>query len=142
LRDASTDAERVLWQRLRNRQLSGYKFRRQHVIGAYVADFVCLEHHLIVELDGGQHVELAAVDAVRTAFLQATVFRVLRYWNDEVLLRLDDVLADVLRELERHPLPNPLPPAGEGDEQSALESRSAEAPEARALSPLPLAGEG
>jgi adenine-specific DNA-methyltransferase len=130
LRKHATDAERALWQRLRNRQLGGRKFRRQHPIGPYIVDFACIETHLIVELDGGQHLDHAAADAQRTAYLNSEGYRVLRYWNDEVLLRIDDVLGDVLRELEEHPHPDPPPQAGEGDKERPRPS------------PPPQAGEG
>ncbi len=123
LRGLATDAERNLWLRLRNRLLGGWKFRRQHVVGPYVADFACIERRLIVELDGGQHVDRAAADEARTAYLQTQGYRVLRYWNDEVLLRLDDVLADVLRALEKGvdpPSPQPSPASGRGSKASRL----------------------
>jgi very-short-patch-repair endonuclease len=100
LRNAGTDAERRLWQHLRLRQLAGCKFRRQVPIAGYIADFVCPEMKLIVELDGGQHVERHAHDARRTGVLEAEGHRVLRYWNDDVLLRTTEVLEDILRALE------------------------------------------
>ena len=102
---------------LRNRQLGGYKFRRQHPIGRCFADFACVEAGLVVELDGGQHFEPAAVlaDADRSAALRALGFHVLRYTNREALAERDAVLADILNWLNsNHPHPNPLPPAGEG----------------------------
>jgi very-short-patch-repair endonuclease len=114
LRKRSTDAEQLLWQHLRNRQLNGHKFRRQHAIGPFVGDFACIEAGLVIELDGGQHVDDAEADARRTAYLQAQGFRERRYWNDEVLLRLEDVLADVLRALEERPSPQPSPASGRG----------------------------
>ncbi len=85
LRKASTDAEAKLWQGLRARQLNGYKFRRQVPMGNYVADFVCLEARLIVEVDGGQHAERSDYDEARTDWLHAQGFCVLRFWNNEVL---------------------------------------------------------
>ena len=100
LRNAGTDAERRLWQHLRLRQFAGCKFRRQVPIAGYIADFVCPEMKLIVELDGGQHVEQAAYDARRTHALEAEGYRVLRYWNDDVLVRTTGVLEDILRALE------------------------------------------
>ena len=115
LRVASTDAEQTLWRRLRNRQLCGYKFRRQVPITAYIVDFLCLDPPLIVELDGGQHLEHALQDDQRAHFLEANGYRVIRFWNDVVLTRMDEVLAEILRQLELHPHPNPLPPAGEGE---------------------------
>ena len=106
LRNTPTDAEGRLWQQLRRRQLSGFRFRRQMPLAGYIADFVCLEVKLIVELDGGQHLEQVAYDQRRTEVLQGLGFRVLRYWNDEVLLQMPSVLEDILRALahgEEHP---------------------------------------
>ncbi len=110
LRRDQTDAERKLWSRLRAAQL-GVEFRRQHPVAGYYADFCCVEHGLIVELGGGQHVQQQARDRQRTQDLQAAGFRVLRFWNDDALLRTDDVLEAVMRALgdERPPHPNPLP---------------------------------
>ncbi|HEY5971146.1 MAG TPA: endonuclease domain-containing protein [Pseudoxanthomonas sp.] len=100
LRNAATDAERRLWQHLRLKQLGGYKFRRQVPVAGYIADFLCPEMKLIVELDGGQHVEQSAYDAQRTRALEVEGYRVVRYWNDDALLRTFDVLEDILRALE------------------------------------------
>lgn len=117
LRSHSTDAERLLWQRLRDRRLEGFKFRRQHPVAGYIADFACLEARLIVELDGGQHFEPEAQvkDQGRTAVLQRAGFTVLRFDNRQMLQETDAVLA-VVRDwlLVTHPHPNPLPRAGEG----------------------------
>jgi len=118
LRRNSTDAEIAFWSRVRNRQLGGYKFRRQVSIGPYIVDFLCLEVGLVVELDGGQHGP--DVDAHRTVFLKAKNFHVIRFWNNDVLLNMEGVLSVVLGELAlastqaAPPSPNPLPPAGEG----------------------------
>lgn len=98
LRQTSTDAERLLWGALLDRRLNGLKFRRQHAIGPYVADFICLDCRLIVELDGGQH--SAQVDARRTEFLEQAGFRVLRFWNPEVLTKMDTVLETILAAAE------------------------------------------
>ncbi|BBA35440.1 uncharacterized protein sS8_3503 [Methylocaldum marinum] len=92
LRKQQTDAEKLLWSRLRNRQLQGCKFRRQQPIGPYIADFLSLEPKLIIELDGGQHTEQQEQDNQRTRYLQALGYRVLRFWNHEVLNDLDAVL--------------------------------------------------
>lgn len=109
LRRDMTDAERILWRRLRSRELIGWKFRRQHPIGRYIVDFICLEAGLVVELDGGQHAESHA-DAVRTEFLEDAGYRVLRFWNNDVLTQTDAVLAVVLDALaSRCPHLNPLP---------------------------------
>jgi very-short-patch-repair endonuclease len=87
LRQNQTDAEACLWSKLRSRQLLDLKFRRQHSLGSYFADFVCIEIGLIVELDGGQHGDAAALayDAKRSSELVAMGFQVLRFWNNEVL---------------------------------------------------------
>ena len=118
LRQSSPDAERALWRRLRDRQLNGSKFRGQHPIGRYFADFCCVEARLIVELDGGQHFEPEAIeaDARRTAELKAQGFAVLRFTDREALLETDAVLHAILNWLQANrPHPSPLPPAGEGE---------------------------
>lgn len=119
LRAEQTDAERVLWHRLRNRQIADLKFRRQQPLGNYFADFYCHELKLIVELDGGQHVESAG-DAERNAWLSNQGYRVLRAWNHEVLCQTDAVLEAIwlaAREMA-HGAEPPSPPAprppGEG----------------------------
>ena len=88
LRKNQTDAERALWQRLRNRQLLGVKFRRQVPIKGYIADFAALEIKLIIELDGSQHIDNKAADEFRTGFLQREGYKVIRLWNNDVLLRI------------------------------------------------------
>ena len=114
LRRNQTDAERRLWSRLRNRQIAGFKFKRQFPIGPYFADFVCLEPRLAVELDGGQHLEQQTRDAVRTEFLGRLGYRVLRFWDNDVLLRTDAVLESIHAALIC-PSPPPSPrKRGEG----------------------------
>ena len=100
LRKKSTDAEYALWNLLRNRQLVGYKFRRQAPIGRYIVDFLCFERKLVVELDGGQHQEQANYDAERTRVLESRGYRVIRFWNNLVLEDTDAVLQAVLIALE------------------------------------------
>ena len=100
LRASQTDAERLLWRHLRNRGLQGWKFRRQRSIGPYVADFVCMEARLIIEVDGSQHMECRS-DTKRTAYLESKGFRILRFWNNEVLGRAGAVLSSIGDELER-----------------------------------------
>ena len=118
LRTSSTDAEALLWHHLRDRRLAGYKFRRQRPIGTYFADFACLESALVVELDGGQHVEQAVYDDERTRFIESQGFRVLRFWNNDVLTQTPVVLEQILLACQGpHPHPNPLPHAGEGANQ-------------------------
>ena len=99
LRNKATDAERRLWQRLRLKQLNGFKFRRQVPVAGYIADFLCCEVKLVVELDGGQHLKQAAYDEHRTLALQRAGYQMLRYWNDDVLLRTSSVLEDFLVKL-------------------------------------------
>lgn len=98
LRHNLTPAERKLWAVLRNDQL-GISFRRQHAIGSYVVDFCCLKKKLIIELDGGQHLEQQEYDQVRTEFLQAKGYRVLRFWNNDVLSDLNGVIKVILDTL-------------------------------------------
>jgi very-short-patch-repair endonuclease len=97
LRKSQTDAETLLWSKLRSRQLLGLKFRRQHPIGKYFADFACIEIGLIVELDGGQHGEDAAVayDRARSDELAAMGYQVLRFWDNDVLTQTDAVLEKI-----------------------------------------------
>jgi primosomal protein N' (replication factor Y) len=96
LRSNPTEAERRLWHHLRRRQLGGFRFRRQHPIGSYITDFVCLAARLIVEVDGGQHADSPA-DIRRTAWLESRGYRVLRFWNSDVLTNTDGVLT-VIRD--------------------------------------------
>jgi very-short-patch-repair endonuclease len=101
LRRDSTEAERRLWGALRNRRLGGIRFRRQVVVGRYVADFCAAHPKLIVELDGGQHEDHKQYDAARTRFLEANGYLVLRFWNTDVFVRLDDVLTTIGEEARR-----------------------------------------
>jgi len=109
-----------LWSRLRNRQLDGWKFKRQVPKGRYIVDFYCAEARLIVELDGGQHAHAAAVahDARRTTYLQESGFRVARFWNNEVFENLDGVTQAIWHKLQEPPLPDStahsLQPSGRG----------------------------
>jgi adenine-specific DNA-methyltransferase len=101
LRTKPTEAERRLWNHLRRRQLAGFKFRRQHSIDSFICDFICLEAAVIVELDGSQHVDQELYDARRDAFLRAKGFRVLRFWNADVLTHVDTVLETIFEALHR-----------------------------------------
>ena len=101
LRKNATEAERLLWGRLRRRQVSGCKFRRQRQIGPYVCDFVCLESSVIVELDGSQHVAQALYDDNRDSYLRSNGYRVLRFWNADVFGRLDSVVDTIFEALQR-----------------------------------------
>jgi len=98
LRRSMTDAERRLWSVLRSRRLSGYKFRRQHPIGPFIADFACIGHKLIVEADGGQHADSAA-DRRRTARLARQGWRVVRFWNNAILANPAGVADTIVQAL-------------------------------------------
>ena len=99
LRKQATDAERLLWKHLRSRQLDGHKFRRQTPIGPYVVDFLSLEDRLVIELDGGQHADQNDKDQARSARLAGWGFRVLRFWNHEVLGNTEGVLQAIREAL-------------------------------------------
>lgn len=108
LRNNMTDAEQRLWRFLRRKQISGFKFRRQHPFGDYIIDFVCLEAMLAVEVDGSQHNARQAEDAARTEYLKHAGFRVLRFWNNEVMSEIDSVMAVIWRALQEID-PTPIP---------------------------------
>ena len=95
LRRQASDAEYALWKHLRGRRLKGYKFRRQVVIEPYIVDFLCLETKLIIEADGGQHAEQMAYDARRTATLEGMGYKIMRFWNNEILGELQSVLEQI-----------------------------------------------
>jgi very-short-patch-repair endonuclease len=107
LRRRSTRAEAKLWARLRNRALAGRKFRRQYALGRYVADLVCLEARLIIEIDGGQHALPAPADQRRTEWLARQGYLVIRFWNHEVVSNPKGVL-EVIGEALQGPLTLPL----------------------------------
>jgi len=117
LRRNMTDAEQALWKRLQGCQVKSRKFRRQHPFGDFILDFVCLEAKLVVEVDGGQH-NGSAQDLVRDQILESTGFRVMRFWNNQVLNEIESVVEAIWWALEPHPHrthPHPnLPPEGEG----------------------------
>jgi len=96
-----TDAERKLWGILRGRQIEGLKFRRQHPFEDYILDFVCLEAKLIVEADGGRHQERLARDSIRTKALEIAGFRVLQFWNHEVLQQFEAVAEQILQAVSQ-----------------------------------------
>ena len=101
LRSDQTNPENRLWSRLRARQLEGFKFRRQHTIGPFVADFFCLEARLVIELDGSQHADHLEDDERRSEFLRDAGYTVLRIWNNEVISEIDEVLQRIADALER-----------------------------------------
>jgi very-short-patch-repair endonuclease len=101
LRKNATDPERLLWSHLRRRQMAGFKFRRQHSVGPYICDFACVEARVVVELDGSQHAEQSDYDARRDSFLRSSGFRILRFWNNDILSRTAIVLETVYEALHR-----------------------------------------
>ena len=99
LRRRMTEAEKLMWSKLRDRRLDGVKFKRQKPIAGYIVDFVALDLKLIVEIDGRQHAENAAEDAVRTRVLEECGYHVVRFWNHDVLGNIDGVLEALVQEL-------------------------------------------
>ena len=111
LRKKGTDTERLLWKHLRARRFAGFKFRRQQPIGNYIVDFVCFEKKIIVELDGGQHSHpsVKQKDNERDKWLEADGYKVLRFWDNEVLMNTKDVLEEIRKYCSNHPPLSPLP---------------------------------
>ena len=98
-----------LWKYLRDRRLQGLKFRRQEPIGKYIVDFICYEKKLIIECDGGQHKLQAAKDELRDKWLKEQGYKVLRFWDNEVLQNIEGVLEAIIQVCEGHPSPSPFP---------------------------------
>ncbi len=109
LRQQPTDAEHALWKYLRAHRMAGYKFRRQVVIEPYIVDFLCLKVRLIVEVDGGQHLEQIEEDLERSLFLESMDYKVMRFWNNEILGDIDAVLGQIHSYLIEAPSPQPSP---------------------------------
>lgn len=105
-----TEAEKKIWSKVRNKQL-GVKFRRQQPIGNYVVDFVCFEKKLVIEIDGGEHFE-SKRDKIRDKWFQEQGYKVLRFWNNDVLKHTDDVMQAIVNEFS----PSPLSPPFKGGE--------------------------
>lgn len=101
LRKELTPAERKLWSRIRNDQL-GVTFRRQHAVGNFIPDFVCIEKKLIIELDGSQHSEQEEYDEERTKYLESLGYEVIRFWNRAVMKDIDGVLLAIFRATEEN----------------------------------------
>jgi very-short-patch-repair endonuclease len=156
LRSVQTDAEQRLWYHLRAHRFLGLKFRRQKPIGSYIVDFICHEKSLVIELDGGQHSEQSRYDDERDEWLRHKGYRVLRFWNNEVMQEFDAVLERIrLAALSPAPLPQagegnppspltPLPQAGEGNEpkRDGEEEARETGMSKQSISPLPFTGEG
>jgi very-short-patch-repair endonuclease len=107
LRKRMTNAESVLWNRLRSRQIEGIKFRRQEPIGCYIVDFVCHEKRIVIEVDGGQHATEKEKDNERDNWLNGEGYVVLRFWNNEVLKNIEGVLEVIRENCLRTPSPDP-----------------------------------
>ncbi len=157
LRTHQTLAEQRLWYHLRAHRFEDLKFKRQKPIGSYIVDFVCMEQRLIVELDGGQHAEQVAYDTKRDEWLRDQGYKVLRFWNNDVMQNLEGVLEQIRNAFTLSPNPSPLrtpspqssPASGRGGErekQCSIPGRGEPCAEllneASNESPLPLAGEG
>ena len=108
-RRKQTDAEKAVWEILRRKQISGFKFRRQESIGPYIVDFVSFGNKLIIEIDGGQHNEIGARsrDEARSAFLRSRGYKVMRFWNNDVLVNREAVAESIRAALERQDTPSP-----------------------------------
>ena len=149
MRQRATDAERRLWSRLRNGQVGGWQFRRQHPVPPYILDFACVAAMLAVEADGGQHADNTH-DIHRDRFLQRRGWRVLRFWNHEILANTDGVIEAILYELSLSPHPTLPRKRGRGclgpkasDNPEMPDWPVTAEPQAIAPAPpLPLAGEG
>lgn len=115
MRKAPTEAEARLWRELRAHRFLGFKFKRQQPIGRYIVDFACLSRKLLIEIDGSQHLDAVAHDEARSAWLQSQGFRVVRFWNHDVLARTIEVMDAIHAALESRPSPgrasrgHPLP---------------------------------
>ena len=110
----ATDAERRLWQQISARKLAGVRFNRQFPIGPFICDFVSRAARLVIEVDGGQHAVDVAKDEARTAYLEARGYRVIRFWNNDVMERIEGVVNEIEHILETCPPPAP-PVNGRGD---------------------------
>ena len=131
LRKSMTDVEKRLWQEIRLRQVEGFKFRRQFPIGRYIVDFACPERKLIVELDGGQHAEQESYDSDRTKWLESQGYRVVRFWNNEVLTNLEGVKESIYNAI-----------SGNGDPPTSVLPHKGGGSSKGAGAPSPLMGEG
>jgi len=95
-----TDAERVLWSHLRAKRLNNLKFRRQQPIGNYIVDFICFEKKIIIEVDGGQHMENKKTDLKRTQWLNEKGYRVIRFWNNDIMQNISGVYKEIMKFCE------------------------------------------
>ncbi len=114
LRRSMTDAERILWQSLKAKQLNGLKFRRQEQIGRFIVDFICFERGVVVEADGGQHALEKEKDEERTRWLNSQGFTVLRFWNNDIITNTEGVMEAIRSACMEAPSPRPSPTEGRG----------------------------
>ena len=146
LRTAATPAERRLWSALRNRQLEGVRFNRQVPIGPFICDFVARSPKLVIEANGGQHGDAIRYDEARTRFLETRGYKVLRFWNDEIIRNLDGVITTILNALLELSAIPPLPPEWEGKsakrEGEGLSGRTSPPPLAARVDPSRSGGRG
>jgi very-short-patch-repair endonuclease len=136
LRRRMTDAERKLWRLLRSGRFEEFKFRRQQPLGPYVADFVCFDRRLVIEIDGGEHFRRAKADAIRTKWMEAKGYRVIRFWNSQVLGKVEAVLEEMARSLNSGRHPSPL------KERERKKGQAANGREHPSPPPSPSRGEG
>ncbi|MCM8805834.1 MAG: endonuclease domain-containing protein [Candidatus Omnitrophica bacterium] len=113
LRKELTETEKYLWKYLRDKQIGGFKFRRQQPVGRYIVDFINFEKKLVIEVDGGQHSIYKKRDIIRDKYLKKEGYRVLRFWDNEVLNNIEGVLEVIMQNLSPSPQPSPL--KGEGE---------------------------
>lgn len=142
LRKHMTEAERRLWQHLRLEQIQGCKFRRQTPIGPYIADFVSFDAMLIIEVDGGQHAENREADEHRTRYLNGLGYKVIRFWNNQVLQETAAVLESIRQELVALARPHPASPVGGRDQGAMPQDEATPIPTSSKRHPLPPTGEG
>jgi very-short-patch-repair endonuclease len=114
LRKNQTNAERLIWGALRGGRLMRFKFRRQHTIGNYIVDFICIEKKLIIELDGGQHSQQINKDIIRDKWLKSHGYEVIRFWDNDVIRNAEAVLESIADKLNPSPL-SPLPSGERGN---------------------------
>ena len=123
LRRDGSRAERICWELLRDRRMAGIKFRRQHPIGPYFADFACISRKLVIEIDGDHHAFQVDADARRTAAMEREGWRVLRFWANHVVANREGVWMEIEQAIA-HPLTPPLPQGGEESESPVPSSSS------------------
>lgn len=125
LRKNMTAAETTLWYHLRAHRLQGFKFKRQKPVGQFIVDFVCMEHRIVIEVDGGQHLDEAQYDQARDEWLRRRGFEVLRFWNHEVMGNLEGVLEAIHMALRSRTLsPGPSPARGRGENEGANDNKA------------------